>query len=274
MPSMNCRWAMKKIAITGMMLTSAGHHKRPFACMLGLKERQAYGDGRLLQVGGQIDQWAQQIVPRTQAGEEGECGHRRPGERQLNATEDPHQRRTVHPRRLCQVKRNCMTVLAQEECAESPPEGGQPERRLCTDDPHPLEENEVGRPCYVVGDHQGGRQRHKERLAPGEAHHAMVMSKSARAWSDAGSTQHSPQCRMAVHDMIVQWRPARSVVRRQHVTVGFDQIINQRPDLVKAEFGCGVGIEHGGVVDMLALARERRFHSQFLDIDVGAHQGR
>ena len=53
-----------------------------------------------------------------------------------------------------------------------------------------------------------------------------------------------------------------------------DQLIHQGPDFVQAQLGGGVWVEHGGVVYMLALARQGRFHRQRLDVDVGLHQRR
>ncbi len=48
--------------------------------------------------------------------------------------------------------------------------------------------------------------------------------------------------------------------------MGCDQLIDQRPDLVETEFCGGVGIEHGGMIDMLALAGEGGFHDQRLTL--------
>ncbi len=51
------------------------------------------------------------------------------------------------------------------------------------------------------------------------------------------------------------------------------QSVNKLADMVRVEFGGGVGIEHGGVVDVLALASEGGFDGQGLDVDAGLHQG-
>ena len=64
------------------------------------------------------------------------------------------------------------------------------------------------------------------------------------------------------------------VIRRQQVTMRLDQVVHKRPDLVQAQFGGGVRVEHGGMVDVLALARKRCLHGQLLHVDVGAHHGR
>src|ERR1700712_85224 len=52
-----------------------------------------------------------------------------------------------------------------------------------------------------------------------------------------------------------------------------EQRLDEIVDLVEIEFGGGVRIEHGGVMDMFALAGDKGFHRQRLDIDVGLHQG-
>ena len=51
----------------------------------------------------------------------------------------------------------------------------------------------------------------------------------------------------------------------------FNQVVYECPNLVKAEFGGGVGVEHGGVVDVFTLATEGGFYGEGLDIDVGLH---
>ena len=49
-------------------------------------------------------------------------------------------------------------------------------------------------------------------------------------------------------------RGLASVVRRQEVTVGIDQLVDHGRDLVQRELGTGVRIEHRGMIDVLALA--------------------
>ncbi len=51
--------------------------------------------------------------------------------------------------------------------------------------------------------------------------------------------------------------------------MGGDELVAHRPDLIEGQDGRGVGIEHDGVVDVLALAGEGGFDGQVLDIDVG-----
>ena len=55
--------------------------------------------------------------------------------------------------------------------------------------------------------------------------------------------------------------------------MGGDEIVDEGPDLIEVKLGGGVRIHHGGVVDMLALADERRFNRETLNIDVCLHQG-
>ena len=45
---------------------------------------------------------------------------------------------------------------------------------------------------------------------------------------------------------------------RQPFTVGFDQIVAELADIVNGQFGAGVGIEHGGVVDVVLLTGKGR----------------
>ena len=45
-------------------------------------------------------------------------------------------------------------------------------------------------------------------------------------------------------------------------------------DLIEVQLGGGVRVEHGGVIDVLALAGQRGFHRQRLHVDVGLHQRR
>ena len=47
-----------------------------------------------------------------------------------------------------------------------------------------------------------------------------------------------------------------------HVAVGGNQIVAQIPNLVEREFGGGMGIEGGGVIDVLALAGQGSFDRQ------------
>jgi hypothetical protein len=53
----------------------------------------------------------------------------------------------------------------------------------------------------------------------------------------------------------------------------FQQIVHQPADLLRVQFGGGVRIEHGRLVDVLAVAGQGRLDGQFLDVDVGLHQG-
>ena len=52
----------------------------------------------------------------------------------------------------------------------------------------------------------------------------------------------------------------------------FDQVVDQVPDLVKAQFGGGVRVHHRRMVDVLSLAGQRRLDSQRLDVDVRLDQ--
>src|SRR5512147_2461563 len=63
------------------------------------------------------------------------------------------------------------------------------------------------------------------------------------------------------------------MIRWQHVTVGFDQLVYERPDLVQAELGGCVRIEHGRVIDVLALAGQGSLHDQRLHIDICLLEG-
>jgi len=49
------------------------------------------------------------------------------------------------------------------------------------------------------------------------------------------------------------------MIRRQPLAMRVNQIIDEVPDLVEAEFGGGVGVEHGGVVDVLSFLGEGGF---------------
>ena len=64
-----------------------------------------------------------------------------------------------------------------------------------------------------------------------------------------------------------------SLVFGEHVAVGCDEFIDERPDLIEAEFGGGVRVEHGGMIDVLAFAGERGFDDQRLHVDVGLLHG-
>ena len=50
--------------------------------------------------------------------------------------------------------------------------------------------------------------------------------------------------------------------RRQQLPVRRDQFVHEGRDLVEVEFRCGVRVEERGVVDVLALAGQRRLHRQ------------
>ncbi len=57
---------------------------------------------------------------------------------------------------------------------------------------------------------------------------------------------------------------------RDHVAMGFEEVIHQRPDLLQAQLGGGVRVEHGGVVDVRFGVGERGGNDEFLHVDVGA----
>ena len=61
------------------------------------------------------------------------------------------------------------------------------------------------------------------------------------------------------------------LILRQPIAVRLDQIVNQVPDLLQAQLGRCMRIEHGGVVDVLALAGEGGFDGQRLHVEVGLH---
>ena len=52
------------------------------------------------------------------------------------------------------------------------------------------------------------------------------------------------------------------VVLGQHIAMRFDQLIDKRPDLVETELCRRMRIQHGGMIDMLALASQCCFHDQ------------
>ena len=73
----------------------------------------------------------------------------------------------------------------------------------------------------------------------------------------------------------VKWTPIRllrirkrSVKNRQPIAMSLDQLVHQRPNLVKVEFGGGVRIEHGSMINMFAFARECGFNDKRLHIDI------
>ena len=51
-----------------------------------------------------------------------------------------------------------------------------------------------------------------------------------------------------------------------------DQVIDQRVDLIQIQLSRRVWVEHGGMVDMLALTGQRGLDRQRLHIHVGLHQ--
>ena len=59
---------------------------------------------------------------------------------------------------------------------------------------------------------------------------------------------------------------------RQPFAMSLDEIVNDVPDLIQIEFGSGVWVHHGGMIDMLALFFDQRPHGELLHIDIGAHQ--
>ena len=50
------------------------------------------------------------------------------------------------------------------------------------------------------------------------------------------------------------------------------QVVYQRPDLAQIKFGGGVRVHHRGVVDVSAVFLQQCTHSEFLHIDLRAHQ--
>jgi hypothetical protein len=54
--------------------------------------------------------------------------------------------------------------------------------------------------------------------------------------------------------------------------MGGQQVGGQRPDLVEVEFGGGMRVQHGGVIDVLGVLGQQRLHGQVLHVDVGPHQ--
>ena len=60
----------------------------------------------------------------------------------------------------------------------------------------------------------------------------------------------------------------RSLICWQLIAMCFDEVVHEGPDLVEAEFGCGMWIEHRGVIDMFALARKSGFNNKRLYINV------
>ena len=54
------------------------------------------------------------------------------------------------------------------------------------------------------------------------------------------------------------------MIRRQPIAVRLDQVIHQRGDLIGIELGGGVWVEHGGMVDVLALPSGFRVTSYVL----------
>ena len=63
--------------------------------------------------------------------------------------------------------------------------------------------------------------------------------------------------------VIICWQP---------VTVRFDQVIHQVPDLLKIKFGACMWIEHGSMIDMIALVSLRSFNREGLHVYVGLHE--
>ena len=62
------------------------------------------------------------------------------------------------------------------------------------------------------------------------------------------------------------------MVFRQHLPMRLDEVIHQIPDLLQIQFGGGVGIEHGRVINVFAPAGQGRFDGEGLNVDVGLHQ--
>src|SRR5690606_1992270 len=50
------------------------------------------------------------------------------------------------------------------------------------------------------------------------------------------------------------------------------QIVDQRADLLQVQLGGRVRVQHGGVIDVLALAGDGGFNRQLLDVHVRAHE--
>ena len=51
-----------------------------------------------------------------------------------------------------------------------------------------------------------------------------------------------------------------------------DQVFDERADLAQVQFGRRVRIEHGGVVDMVAILGQKGLHRQFLHVHICTHQ--
>ncbi len=58
----------------------------------------------------------------------------------------------------------------------------------------------------------------------------------------------------------------------QDLAMRLEKRVHELPYLVQIEFGCRVGVHHGGVINMLALLLDKCPNRQFLNVDVGAHQ--
>ena len=54
--------------------------------------------------------------------------------------------------------------------------------------------------------------------------------------------------------------------------MGFDEIVAQRTDVVDGQLGGGVGVQHGGHVDVFLFQCFRCFNCQQLNVDIGAIQ--
>ena len=73
------------------------------------------------------------------------------------------------------------------------------------------------------------------------------------------------EARLAIRSRL----PEKSVVLRQHVAMRGDEFVAHLDDVVDGKFGTRVRIEHGGLIDPVALLRERGFDCQELDVDIG-----
>mgnify|MGYP006310274103 CR=1 FL=1 len=61
--------------------------------------------------------------------------------------------------------------------------------------------------------------------------------------------------------------------RRQPISVGLDQVVAEASYLIQGEFARGVGVEHGGVIDVFAFAGEGSFDCEELGVDVCTVEG-
>ena len=71
--------------------------------------------------------------------------------------------------------------------------------------------------------------------------------------------------RQARHDLLRRDGLARSMTPIGHPrTVRFNQLVRHRPDLVEVQFRRCVRVQHGRVIDVLAIFGHERFYGHFL----------